>query len=312
MKKVKLQYVMMLLAMGIIAGCSNENVSEDVANSTEEVRMGKPGELGMDLETLEEEVQQGSDSEIEANREELVDEAVYAIEKIQEAILSLVAEEPKEALDALEAATGKLEILIARDPDLALVPIDASVKTVDLVADLETIKTIKKAARRAIKEDRFQALRDELVSLASEVQISTVQMPLATFPTAMKAAAALIESGDLEDAQNTLSTALNSLVIKERRIPLPILRAQAMIDQAKSDDALDEDKKKEVLQLLENAEYQLILAEELGYGERDEKYGELSEAISELKQSVEDDGQSQGLFKSLKEKLSKFKDRMGS
>ena len=82
-----------------------------------------------------------------------------------------------------------------------------------------------------------------------------------------------------------------------------------MIAAAQSEDAKDEDKKKEVLNLLENAEYQLIMAEELGYGKRDKEYKELNSSIKELMKSVEADGDSQGLFDKLKNKLRNFKNR---
>lgn len=305
--------LLVLLAMAAFVSCSDQNQSkEDNTSQSEEVRMEKPEELGMSADSLQEQVQQEAIDAVESSKVELVEEAVEALEQVNISLAALAKENKDEALKALETATGKFEILLARDPELALVPIDASVRTVDLVADLETIKTIKKAARKAIKEDRFQALRDELTSLASEIQITTVEMPLATFPPAMKKAAALVEKDDLQGAKDILYTALNTLIVKEERIPLPILKAQAMIDKAKSDDDSDEDKKKEVLQLLENAEYQLILAEELGYGERDEEYAELNKAIKELKKSVEDDADSQGLFDSLKTKLSDFRKRIAS
>ncbi|GAA0892716.1 hypothetical protein GCM10009122_23950 [Fulvivirga kasyanovii] len=305
--------LLMLLAMVAFVSCSDQNKSEeDNTSESEEVRMEKPEELGMSADSLQGQVQQEAIDVVESSKDQMVAEAVDALEQVYTALDFLANENSDAALEALEKATGKFEILLARDPSLAFVPIDASVKTVDLVADLETIKNIKKAARKAIKEDRFQALRDELTSLASEIQVTTVEMPLATFPPAIKRAAALVEKDDLEGAKNILYTALNTLIVKEERIPLPILRAQAMIDQAKGDDASDEDKKKEVLQLLQNAEYQLILAEELGYGERGEEYGELNKAIKELKKSVEEDGDSQGLFDSLKTKLSDFRKRIAS
>ena len=99
------------------------------------------------------------------------------------------------------------------------------------------------------------------------------------------------------------------MVIEKEIIPLPILRAEVMIAAAQTEDAKDEDKKKAVLNLLENAEYQLIMAEELGYGKRDKEYKELNKAIKEIKDSVKKDGDSQGLFDKLKNKLKKFKNR---
>ncbi|WP_372643614.1 YfdX family protein, partial [Ancylomarina sp.] len=249
---------------------------------------------------------------IESEKSELVEEAVSSYESVNEALSAIELSDKRKAIAALEKAVGKLEVLLARDPDLAFVPVDAFIKTVDLSTDLETIISIKKAAKKAIADDRFQSVRDEISNLASEIQISTVEIPLATFPAALKRAAAELEKDNLQEAKVILHIAINTFLISEQRIPLPILRAQAIINQAKSDDASSEDKKKEVTQLLENAEYQILMAEELGYGKRDKEYAELYKSIKELKKSVKADKDSQGLFDSLKNKLEAFKNRIVS
>lgn len=302
------------LAIFLLTSCGdksqNKSEEESVAQ-TEEIRMKKPVELGMNAGSLAGKVQEQAIGAVESLNDQKVTEASEALAQVYVALDALEAKNTKGALAALEKSTGKLNILLARKPDLALVPIDVSVKTVDLVADLETIRNIKRAAIQALKEDYFQVMRDELAKLASELQITKVELPLATFPEAMKSAAALIDKGKTDEAKVVLYTALNTLVVSEERIPLPILRAQALIAQAITDDA-SKDKKKKVLALLDNAEYQLIMAEELGYGDRDREYKELNKAIKELKKSVKDDGDSQALFEKFKTKLADFKKRIAS
>lgn len=302
------------LAIVLLTSCGdksqNKSEEESVAQ-TEEIRMKKPVELGMNADSLAAKVQEQAIGAVESLNDQKVTEASEALAQVYVALDALEAKNTKGALAALEKSTGKLNILLARKPDLALVPIDVSVKTIDLVADLETIRNIKRAAIQALKEDYFQVMRDELAKLASELQITKVELPLATFPEAMKSAAALIDKGKTDEAKVVLYTALNTLVISEERIPLPILRAQALIAQAITDDA-SKDKKKKVLALLDNAEYQLIMAEELGYGNRDREYGELNKTIKELKKSVKDDGDSQALFEKFKTKLADFKKRIAS
>lgn len=299
----KIRYT--FLAIVLLTSCG-----ESVAQ-TKEIRMEKPVELGMNAGSLAGKVQEQAIGAVESLNKQKVTEASEALAQVYVALDALEAKNTKGALAALEKSTGKLNILLARKPDLALVPIDVSVKTIDLVADLETIRNIKRAAIQALKEDHFQVLRDELAKLASELQITKVELPLATFPEAMKSAAALIDKGKTDEAKVVLYTALNTLVVSEERIPLPILRAQALIAQAITDDA-SKDKKKKVLALLDNAEYQLIMAEELGYGDRDREYKELNKAIKELKKSVKDDGDSQALFEKFKTKLADFKKRIAS
>jgi hypothetical protein len=87
-------------------------------------------------------------------------------------------------------------------------------------------------------------LRDELAKLASELQVTKVELPLATFPEAMKSAAALIDKGKTDEAKVVLYTALNTLVISEERILCLYSRAQALIAQAITDDASNEDKER--------------------------------------------------------------------
>ncbi|QIY83200.1 YfdX family protein [Chryseobacterium sp. NEB161] len=299
----KIRYTFLVIVL--LTSCG-----ESVAQ-TKEIRMKKPVELGMNAGSLAGKVQEQAIGAVESLNKQKVTEASEALAQVYVALDALEAKNTKGALAALEKSTGKLNILLARKPDLALVPIDVSVKTIDLVADLETIRNIKRAAIQALKEDYFQVMRDELAKLASELQITKVELPLATFPEAMKSAAALIDKGKTDEAKVVLYTALNTLVISEERIPLPILRAQALIAQAITDDA-SKDKKKEVLALLDNAEYQLIMAEELGYGDRDREYKELNKTIKELKKSVKDDGDSQALFEKFKTKLADFKKRIAS
>lgn len=305
-------YVMAFLAIGIIAGCNNKNEKTETTSASEQVRMEKPSELGMSQDSLSGNVNKEMLNSIESEKSKLIEEAVSSYESVNDALSAIELGDKKKAIAALEKAVGKLEVLLVRDPKLALVPVDVSVNTVDLVADLETINAIKKAAKKAIANDNFQAVRDEISRLASEIQISTVAIPLTTFPAALKLAAAQLEDNKMQEAKETLYAAINTFVINVQRVPLPILRAQAMLNQAKSDDASSEDKKIEVMQLLDNAEYQLIMAEELGYGKRDKEYAELHESIKEVKKSVKNDKDSQGLFDSLKNKLEAFKNRIVS
>lgn len=173
------------LAIVLLTSCGDKSQNKSQENSvaqTEEIRMEKPVELGMNADSLAGKVQEQAIGAVESLNDQIVAEASEALAQVYVALDALEAKDTKGALAALEKSTGKLNILLARKPDLALVPIDVSVKTVDLVADLETIRNIKRAARQALKEDYFQVLRDELAKLASELQVTKVELPLATFP----------------------------------------------------------------------------------------------------------------------------------
>ncbi len=300
-----------LLAMGIIAGCNSKTEKTETTQATSvEVSMEKPNELGMGTDSLNAEVQSKSIGEISERKVKLIEEGISSIDITYQALAAIEGGNKNKAIELIEKGVGKLEVLLARDPDLVLIPINNTIKTEDFQGDLESIKTIKKAVKKAIEDDYFQVLRDEIAKLGSEVRIETVSIPILTYPDALKLSASFLEDNEIDLAKETLQTALNTLVISEQRIPLPILRAESLLEKAKTQDAKDDDMKKEVLTLLENAEYQLILAEELGYGNRDKEYKELNDAIIEIRKSVKADSDSQGLFDKIIEKLSTFKDKI--
>ena len=299
-----------LLAMGIIAGCNRKTEKVETTQASVEVSMEKPNELGMGMDSLNAKVQSKSIVEISERKVKLIEEGVSAIEITHEALTAIEGGNKDKAIELIEKGVGKLEVLLVRDPYLVLIPINNTIKTEDFQGDLESIKTIKKAVKKAIEDDYFQVLRDEIAKLGSEVRIETVSIPILTYPDALKLSASFLEDNEIDLAKETLQTALNTLIISEQRIPLPILRAESLLEKAKTQDAKDDDMKKEVLTLLENAEYQLILAEELGYGNRDKEYKELNDAIIEIRKSVKADSDSQGLFDKIIEKLSTFKDKI--
>mgnify|MGYP003671356142 FL=1 len=316
MKTIYRNSIYLLLTLATMTSCAqdkskkgNKDNQETVAIGNDEVRMEKPESMDMSKEDLDNEVQGKAVEAVDEASTGIIEEAVMAIEHTKEAIKALNEKDKKKALGAMEKATGKLELLVARDPKVALLPVEVATVTHDLIADLKMIKAHKKIAEKAIDDDYLQVARHAIADMASEVEISTVSIPLATYPEAMKVAAVLLDADKMEEAKVALFTALNTMVIEKEIIPLPILRAEVMIAAAQTEDAKDEDKKKAVLNLLENAEYQLIMAEELGYGKRDKEYKELNKAIKEIKDSVKKDGDSQGLFDKLKNKLKKFKNR---
>jgi len=141
--------------------------------------------------------------------------------------------------------------------------------------------------------------------------VKTSYLPLATYPDAMRLSAALLEEGKKDEAVAILLRALNTLVIQEQTIPLPVLRAEEFIKLgALAMAGKEKDKKDVALLYLDNADYQLQLAEAMGYGKKDKEYKELYEAIKDLKKLVEKDKDSKKGFDKLSEKIKKFKERL--
>ncbi|MGS8570856.1 YfdX family protein, partial [Salmonella enterica subsp. enterica serovar Braenderup] len=57
-------------------------------------------------------------------------------------------------------------------------------------------------------------------------------IPLASYPAAVKAVVPLIDQGKIEEAKAALQSALNTLVEERSVLPLPVLRAKLLLKRA--------------------------------------------------------------------------------
>jgi hypothetical protein len=145
------------------------------------------------------EVKGQADREISQQRKKILDEAVSAIQETKKALKALEDKKSAEALKALERATGKLNILLARDPHLALAPIDVTVATYDVYATTDEIKAVRKQAEDYLENGEVQKARQLIRGLGSEIVISVANLPLQTYPAAIAAVTPLIDQGKTEE-----------------------------------------------------------------------------------------------------------------
>lgn len=233
-----------------------------------------------------------------ANRAELVQEAVEALRETSNALTAIDRNKTNDAIAALERATGKLEIVLARTPELALAPVDVTATTYDVLGSVGDVERIRDAAKSAIDRGRLQDARRLISDLASETVVSTSSLPLATYPTALKQSAALLHQGKAQDAKAVLETALGTIVIEHRIAPLPLARAQVAIDQAKglSEKAnRTEAESARLRSLLATARTQLRFGQALGYAtEKDMK--NLMDAVDEIERNTSGQRHGKGLL----------------
>ena len=274
----------------------------------------KPGKPQMTEEQLNKNVSETLQEEVKSAQSESSDNIKAALEilaETQKAVEYIQKNEVQKAEEEIAKIIGQLEVLVAKDPKLALIPVDVQYETRDLVADIQAVYTITEAAQKAMDEGYYQAARKMLNDLASEIVIKTYNLPLATYPDAMKLAVNLLNQGKKDEALAVLVQALNTLVIVEQAIPLPVLRAEEYIKAAALImEGEDENKIEIAVNLLDNADYQLKLAEALGYGKRDKEYKALAEAIKELKNAIQEKQETKDLFDKLKKQIEDFKQRL--
>lgn len=285
-------------------------VANDAAEPALETgaRTAQPGpgvEPAEPSDAVEREVEAEAAKKLAERRQAMLEEANAALGETQTALRALDEGEPGEALEALARATGKLELLVARDPELALAPVDVGFVTYDVYGSVEAIEKARDRALALLEDGRVQEARAILSGLASETVIRVTNLPLATYPEAIKAISPLIDDGEVEEAKMALRTALGSVVMTDHVIALPLVRAGHMLAEAQelgnSEEASEEDRVR-VQELLAGAQRQLEIAEALGYGTARDHHGFRAQ-MAEIRRSIGADEGSQGAFAGLRRSL---------
>jgi hypothetical protein len=239
-------------------------------------------------------------------RAKITADAVAAVNETKKALKLLDEEKTDEALAALEQATGKLELILARAPELALAPVDVEIDSYDLLASLDTVKAVIHDAENYLEDGEIQKARPLVANLASEIVISTTSIPLATYPSAIKAVTPLIDEGKLDEAKAELQLALSTLVEVDEVIPLPVLRAEHLLQNAET---LAENQERTVkdneilASQLAEVKNQLKMAELLGYGSK-KSFKPMYEQIKQIEEKTAGGKGGKGWFDKIKQQLS--------
>ena len=234
----------------------------------------------------------------------ITEEAVNAINLVGEVVELLDKKDKEKALETIKKAIGELEVLIARDPNLQVVPVDVTEQIVDFPGSVDDVEVAKTEVVALIKAGEVQLARDIMLNLASELDIYVTALPIGTYPVALKAIIPLIEQEKFEEAKKLLIEALETLVVEKIVIPLPILRAEQAIIRANELANKENPNKDELKELLAYAKEQLELGEALGYGRKEIDYKDIYEEIKKLEDILGSEESTKDIFKTLKEKLS--------
>ena len=127
-------------------------------------------------------------------------------------------------------------------------------------------------------------------------------LPLATYPAAIKSAAALLAQGKIPEAKTVLQTALNTIVVHDTIIPLPLARAELATDQAVALSAKTDRTGADnaaLKTLLTTTREQLRLAKALGYI-TDADLETMLQATDEIEQKTSGQNHAAGLLDRIK------------
>lgn len=161
-------------------------------------------------------------------------------------------------------------------------------------------------AENHLEEYEVQAARKLLENLVSEIVISTTSIPLATYPQAIKATVPLIDKGKINEAKQDLQLALNTLVVTDRVIPLPVLRAETLLKDAEE---LSEKKERtegdneNLESIFTEIQTQLEMAELLGYGKKSD-FKTINEELEKIKRKLDGNKSGTGWYDKVKKQIS--------
>lgn len=307
--------VTLVITTGYLISCNENRVSTNDSSTSDgntSPGIAKPSEPKLSPQKVQDWINGEIHEALASSNDSIKGEAVIVIAETHNAIRHLLDSNYTAAIKAIEMALGKAEVITTANPRMAFVPVVTDVNVQDLITDVETLKKAKDDIEDLTDKGYLQNARQLLEVMVSEISITTSSLPLGTYPAALKTAVELTKENKAADAALLLNAALNTMVVVNRSIPLPLVRAELMLATADSlIAATNNNREEEINSLLDNADYQIQLAEELGYGKRDAEFKELGDAIKELKKEVKNKGsERQNMISSIRKKLNAFKSRI--
>ena len=281
-----------LVVLVLMTSCAlNEKESHEDAPV-----LKKEAALEMNKDSLDTKIVDNLETQIFEKKLELTEEALSTIGETYSILEAIKKGDKEDAIEKGNLLIGKLEVLLTRDPNLSLIPINVDYQKEELITTIDEVRSATKLATKAMNKGYYQLASDILNGIKSEMIINTYLLPTGTYPDAIKVAIALIEEDKPKEAEVVLNNVLGTIVVKKMVQPLPVLNAEQMIIEAAIIDKKNHENVEIVLNLLKNADYQLTLAEEMGYGKKDKDFKTLSESIKVLKKSVKNKEDSNSKF----------------
>jgi tetratricopeptide (TPR) repeat protein len=246
-------------------------------------------------------------AEKKAQNTELISEAIKAIQYTQDALVYLNGKDVKKAKESIKKAIGELSDLLNKPNTPYLLPVDVQINAYQFEGDVKDVAKLVNEAKILVADNKLPEAREVLNSLRSEIVIKTINLPIATYPAALNLALKYINENKINDAKDVLAMALSTLVETKTIIPIPLIKAQALV--AKAQEIVKKDKK-QALKYLDEAKHQLVLAETLGYTSRsDTTYKMLKDEITKLESEIKKGHKTGSIFEDLLKKIEEFKEK---
>jgi len=196
----------------------------------------------------------------------IVKEARTAQINLIKAMRAIAQKNYPAAQSFLKTADNQLGILLKKNPSMSEALIDTNITMSDFVGSLKGLKSNIAQAKKALEDGQVQQARAILMPLSSQLELTSEYLPLKTYPQQIKLAEKQLKAHHPKKALTTLSVTLNTVLVKQAVVSIPLLNAQTDILTAQT--LYQEDPKKnqkQVLSFLKQAKENLQLNTLLGY-----------------------------------------------
>ncbi len=245
-----------------------------------------------------------------SHQAKLVKEAVNSLKDAHDAFVALHKKDEDAATKKLESALGKLEVILASQKVPELLPVDSMVKVNEYLGTSKDIEKALASVPTLLVKNRVQEARALMLPLQSEIDITTVSLPLGSYPDALKLAAKYVHTHEIDKAQEVLAIALSTFTSVTEIVPIPLLKATDLI--AASDRVAKEDKPR-ALAYLDAASESLKVAHDLGYVSKSTTtYQSMQDQIKAIQKEIKGPNKAEKLFETLKSSLKEFKEKIFS
>ena len=246
----------------------------------------------------------------QTHQAKLVQEALNSLKDAHDAFVALEKKDEEAATKKLESALGKLEVILASKKVPELLPIESTIRINEYIGTSKDIETTLNMVRVLLNKNKVQEARALMLPLQSEIDITTVSLPLGSYPDALKLAAKYVHSHEVDKAKEVLAIALSTFASVTEIVPIPLLKATDLIEASS---VIAKEDKKRALAYLDAASESLKVAHDLGYVSKSTTtYKVMQEQIEAVQKEIKGPNKAQKLFETLKASLKEFKEKVFS
>ncbi len=251
---------------------------------------------------------QAATKKAQDSRVNLVQEALESLKFSAKALSELNGNKLDDAKKDIQLALGKLESILTAKDTPKLLPIENRILVKNFIGTSDDVKKIIEDVKKLLDNGKVQEAGELLISLQSEIDVTVVSLPLASYPDALKLASKYLLEKHPAKAKHVLEIALNTFEQDEHIIPIPLINALELVNVASH---IAKNDKEQALKHLALAKDDLKKAELLGYvSSSTTTYKQLEELIEKTEKEVKGPNKAEKLFKELGEKIKEFKEKI--